>query len=74
MYSLDSDDNFDDDLDEVVEMLSGITAEWPTIARKLRLKSGNMATIQTNHSKDAKMCLQLAVTEWLKLKYNMKRS
>ena len=52
-------------------MLSGIAAQWRTIARKLRLKNGNMEVIQDNNSRNARMCLQLAIADWLNLEYNV---
>ncbi len=70
---LGSGDDFDDDLKDVVEMLSGKAAIWRTIALKLCLKSGNMELIQENHRGNARMCLQLAITDWLRLEYNWKR-
>ncbi len=33
-----------------------------------------MNTIETNHSKDVMLCLQLAIEDWLKLKFNHERN
>ena len=67
-------ETFADDLADIVEMLSGIAAQWSDIALALRLKTGNMEIIDRNYSRDARRCLALAITEWLQLKYNHKRN
>ncbi len=52
-------------------MLTGIAAQWRTIARRLRLRNGNMEVIQENNRGNVRMCLQLAITDWLNLEYNV---
>ena len=73
LRSLGSGHDFDDDLKDVVEMLSGKAAIWRTIALNLCLRSGNMDEIETNHSRNAGRCLLLAITDWLRLRYNWKK-
>ncbi len=73
LRSLGSGHDFDDDLKDVVEMLSGKAAIWRTIALNLCLRNGNIEVIQENHRGNATMCLQLAITDWLRLEYNWKK-
>ncbi len=43
---------------------------WRTLTTSLRLKSFFMNDIQFGHKDDVVRCLQLALTDWLKLNYN----
>ena len=49
------------------------TGRWRTLATNLRLRIPSMDTIGKNNSSDAVRCLQLALTDWLKLNYNYEK-
>ncbi len=64
-------EELDDNLGDIMEMLRGFDMKrWRTIATRLQLISTSMDTI---NSKDVERCLELAITDWLKLKYNYAR-
>ncbi len=50
------------------------TGRWRTLATNLRLKDSSMNTIKADNSNDVVWCLQLALTDWLKLNYNYERN
>ena len=66
--------DFEDDLGDVVEVLSGLASRWRTIATNLRLRKDSLNAIELEHSKDVTRCLQRAIEEWLKRNYNYKRN
>ena len=55
-------------------MLSNLAGQWRAIATNLRLKNGSMDTIESDNSNKSVRCLQLAITDWLKLNYNYERN
>ncbi len=58
-----------------MEMLADFdTGRWRTLATNLRLKDSSMDTIKADNSNDVVRCLQLALTDWLKLNYNYEKS
>ncbi len=68
-------EELDDNLGDIMEMLRGLDMKrWRTIATRLRLRSTSMDTIETNNSKDVERCLELAITDWLKLNYHYERN
>ena len=49
------------------------TRRWRTLATSLRLKDSSMNTIEKNNKDDVVRCLQLALTDWLRLNYNYEK-
>ena len=49
------------------------TRRWRTLATYLRLKDSSMSTIKEDNKDDVVRCLQLALTDWLKLNYNYEK-
>ncbi len=57
-----------------MEMLADFDARrWRTLATNLRLKDSSMNAIEKNNKDDVVRCLQLALTDWLKLNYNYEK-
>ncbi len=52
-----------------MDMLRGMT-KWRIITNRLRLNHSSMDIIETNNSNDVERCLELAITDWLKLNYD----
>ncbi len=77
LKKIDDDTPFNDlseDIADIMEMLTDFdTGRWRTLARNLRLRVPSMDTIETNNSSDAIKCLELALTDWLKLNYNYEK-
>ncbi len=49
------------------------TGRWRTLATNLRLRIPSLDTIETNNRSDVVRCLQLALTDWLRLNYNYEK-
>ncbi len=43
------------------------TRKWRILATNLRLKDSSMNTIMRENRNNVRMCIQLAITDWLKL-------
>ncbi len=64
-----------EDIADIMEMLADFdTGRWRTLATNLRLKDSSMNTIKADNSNDVVRCLQLALTDWLKLNYNYEKN
>ncbi len=56
-----------EDIADIMDVLAGFdTGRWRTLATNLRLRIPSMDSIEGN----ARRCLQLALTDWLRLNYN----
>ncbi len=56
-----------EDIADIMDMLAGFdTGRWRTLATNLRLRIPSMDNIEKNNRR----CLQLALTDWLRLNYN----
>ncbi len=63
-----------EDIADIMEVLADFdTGRWCTLATSLRLKESSLNTIENNHSNDVVRCLQLALTDWLRLNYNYEK-
>ncbi len=63
-----------EDIADIMEVLADFdTGLWLTLARRLRLNDPSMRTIQKNNGNDVVRCLQLALTDWLRLNYNFEK-
>ncbi len=59
-----------EDIADIMDVLADFdTGRWRTLATNLRLRISSMDNIETNN-RNARRCLQLALTDWLKLNYN----
>ncbi len=66
--------DIDEDIADIMEMLTDFdTRRWRTLATNLRLKDSSMNTIEKNNKDDVVRCLQLALTDWLKLNYKYEK-
>ena len=83
LYTVDKLERIDDtpfhdlseDIADIMEMLTDFDAgRWQTLATILRLKDSTMNTIKADNSNDVLRCLQLALTDWLKLNYNHEKN
>ncbi len=64
----------DEDIADISEILADFdTRRWRTLATNLRLKDSSMNTIEKNNKDDVVRCLQLALTDWLKLNYKYEK-
>ncbi len=59
-----------EDIADIMEVLADFETElWLDLARNLLLRDYSMKTIKTNNGFDVVRCLQLAITDWLRLNY-----
>ncbi len=49
------------------------TRRWRTLATSLRLKDSSMNAIKEDNKDDVVRCLQLALTDWLRLNYKYEK-
>ena len=50
-----------------------MAGQWLLISTNLRLRDDEIATIEKDNN-DSKICLRLAIRQWLKLNYNWQRN
>ncbi len=63
-----------EDIADIMEVLADFdTGRWRTLATNLRLRIPSLDTIETNNRSDVVRCLQLALTDWLRLNYNYEK-
>ncbi len=63
----------EDDLFDVIEELTPITAKWKSIGTGLRLKRGKRDEIGAAHPGKPSQCLSDVVSSWLNKEYDWKR-
>ncbi len=66
--------DFDDDLADAVNVLSGLAPKWRNLTFNLRLKNDSMNIIESECSQNVTRCLQRAIEDWLRLNYNYRRN
>ena len=59
---------------DICDLLEDLAGQWRTIATSLRLRDSSMNIIEVQNRDDVTRCLQLAIADWLKLKFNHERS
>ena len=64
--------DFDEDLADVIGVLSGLAPRWRDLTINLRLKHDSMNIIESECSQNVTRCLQRAIEDWLKLNYKYK--
>ncbi len=64
-----------EDIADIMEVLTEFDiGRWRTLATSLRLRIPSMNNIETKNSSDTVRCLQLALTDWLRLNYNYEKN
>ena len=66
--------DFDEDLADVIEVLSGLAPRWRDLTINLRLKNDSMNIIESDCSQNVTRCLRRAIEDWLKLNYNYEKN
>ncbi len=63
-----------EDIADIMEVLADFdTGLWFELATELRLRDSSKTSIRANNGHDVVRCLQLALTDWLRLNYNLKK-
>ena len=62
-----------EDLEDVIEEVGDISAKWKQFATKLHLHPDLLDRIGVENQGSVVMCLRVALKEWLKKNYNVKK-